>query len=154
MEGLGAVLANPLLQGLEPFPLVPCYQLGHLRKSMDKQRVMVLPTFYWHGCLTQYHLYFYTLGILLILQPGEFPPSHRTCWWVAPPGHTSFPSFCPVLLPWLIKAFSEPVLRMTREIVIFIIEIASSLKVFACSLEIITSRSSLTLPLFFMRTIL
>lgn len=43
---------------------------------------------------------------------------------------------------------SEPVLRRTREIVSFEIEIASSLKVFACSWEIIASRSKLTASIY------
>lgn len=45
-------------------------------------------------------------------------------------------------------AFSEPVLTMTREISVFIIEISSSLKDFAYSWEIITSRSNLTASIF------
>lgn len=43
---------------------------------------------------------------------------------------------------------SEPVFRVTKEIVNFEIEIASSLKVFACSWEIITSRSKLAASIF------
>lgn len=43
---------------------------------------------------------------------------------------------------------SEPVLRVTGETVNFEIEIASSLKVFAYSWEIITSRSKLTASIF------